>query len=105
MRILASVPLTNDPALDPALFVSDLQDAKKNSFFSKFLCLFLFELTSFFKDKKSQRSPETVEIKVFLHFLRVYIRIRIRTNILRIQMRVQEAQKHMDNTDPDPEHW
>ncbi len=36
-------PLT-DPAPDPALFVSDLQDAsKKFFFFSKFLCLFLFE--------------------------------------------------------------
>jgi hypothetical protein len=37
-----------DPAPDPALFVSDLQDAK-------FLCLFLFEgiFTSFLKDKMS----------------------------------------------------
>jgi hypothetical protein len=41
-----------DPDLfpEPALFASDLQDAKKQSF-----CLLLFEgtLTSFFKDKKS----------------------------------------------------
>jgi len=33
-----------DPAPDPALFINDLQDADKNNFFfSKFLCLFLFE--------------------------------------------------------------
>jgi hypothetical protein len=37
---------------------------------TKFLCLFFFggALTSFFKDKKPQRSHKTVEIKVFLHF-------------------------------------
>jgi hypothetical protein len=53
--------LVTDP--DPSLFVSDLQDANKIFFLSKFLFLFLFEdtFTSFFKDK-------TVEIKVFLHF-------------------------------------
>ncbi len=47
----------SDPALDPALFISDLQDANKNNFSPIFLCLFLFEgillFTSFFKDKKS----------------------------------------------------
>jgi len=52
-----------DPALDPALFISYLQDANKKFFlFSKFLFLFLFEytITSFFKDKNSLRSHETV---------------------------------------------
>jgi hypothetical protein len=41
-----------DPDLDPALFVSDLQNAKKRYFL---LCFFLHEgtFTSFFKDKKS----------------------------------------------------
>ncbi len=29
----------------------------------------------------------------------------IRTSVLRIRMRIQEAQKHTDSTDPDPEHW
>jgi hypothetical protein len=55
---------------DPAIFVNDLQDAKKNYFVSKFFCLILFEgtFTSFFKDKKSQRSHKTVGIKVFLYF-------------------------------------
>jgi hypothetical protein len=43
------------PAPDPAIFVTDLQDANKKLFFSKFFCLLLFEGTfkSFFKDKKS----------------------------------------------------
>jgi hypothetical protein len=54
---------TSVPYPDPALFVSDLQDANK-----KFFCLLLFEgtFTSFFKDKKSLRSHKTVEIEVFL---------------------------------------
>jgi hypothetical protein len=42
---------------DPAIFVTDLQDANKKLIFSaKFFCLLLFEGTfkSFFKDKKSK---------------------------------------------------
>ncbi len=41
-----------DLAPDPALFISDLQDAIKK--FSKFFCLLLFQgtFTSFFRDKK-----------------------------------------------------
>jgi hypothetical protein len=47
IRILGSVPLTN-PYPDPALFISDLQDANNK------IMLILFEgtFTSFFKDKK-----------------------------------------------------
>jgi hypothetical protein len=30
---------------------------------------------------------------------------RIRTSTKRIRMRIQEAQKHTDPTDPDLEHW
>ncbi len=45
---------------DPALFVSDLQDANKKYFFSlSFYALSFW----FFKYKKSQRSHKTVEIK------------------------------------------
>ncbi len=47
-----------DTDLDPAIFVIDLQDAsKKLIFLHNFFCLLLFEatLTSFFKDKKSNR--------------------------------------------------
>jgi hypothetical protein len=42
-----------DPDLDPAIFVNDLQDGKKNYFF----CLLLFEAkcTIFFKDKVTKR--------------------------------------------------
>ncbi len=41
-----------DPDPDPAIFVTDLQDANKKLFFSKFFCSLLFEgtFTSFFKD-------------------------------------------------------
>jgi hypothetical protein len=48
-----------DPDPDPAIFVIDLQDANKKNLFS---CLLLFEgtLTSFFKDKKSERNHKTV---------------------------------------------
>jgi len=46
----------SDPDHDPAFFVSDIQDVKM------FFCLF----TSFFKDKRSQRSHKTEGINVFL---------------------------------------
>ncbi len=57
-----------DPDPDPALFVTDLQDANKKLFFSKFFCLLLFEGTfiSFFKDKRSSGSHKTAGIMVFL---------------------------------------
>jgi hypothetical protein len=40
----------------------------KNKFIKKFVCILLFEhtFTSFFKDKKSKRSHNTVGINVFL---------------------------------------
>jgi hypothetical protein len=57
----------SDP--DPPVFVIDLQEANKKLIFKKtFFGLLLFEgtFTSFFKDKKSKRSNQTVGIKVFL---------------------------------------
>jgi hypothetical protein len=53
---------------DPAIFVNDLQDAKKKIILKKFFCLLLLEDTfiSFFKDKKSKRCHKAVGIKVFL---------------------------------------
>jgi len=45
-----------DPDADPAILVSDLQDANKKKFFSlSFFCLLLFHgtFTTFLKDKKS----------------------------------------------------
>jgi hypothetical protein len=57
---------------DPAIFIMDLQDAKKVGYtvpnLKKVFCLLLYEgtFTSFFKDKKSKRSHKTVGIEVFL---------------------------------------
>jgi hypothetical protein len=45
-----------DPAPDPALFVSDLQDANKKYFFTPSFYTYSFSggtFISFFKDKKS----------------------------------------------------
>jgi hypothetical protein len=57
-----------DPDPDPAIFVIDLQDAKKNELKKRFFCLLLFEgtFTSFFKNKKSKRSHRTVGTNGFL---------------------------------------
>jgi hypothetical protein len=53
---------------DPAIFVTNLQDAIKKLILYKFICLLLFEgtFTSFFKENKSKRSHKTVGIQVFL---------------------------------------
>ncbi len=63
---------------DPDLFVTDLQDATKKKI-SKFFCLVLFEgtVTSFFTDKRSNRSHIT-EIKGFLTFFAWSWKVRIR---------------------------
>jgi hypothetical protein len=73
---------------DPALFVRDLQEVKKKQIYSIF-CFFLAEgtFTSFFKDKKSERSHKTVEIKVFLLFFLHDGRIRIQSSDYRILIR------------------
>jgi hypothetical protein len=57
-----------EPDPDPAIIIIYFEDANKKLFFSMFFCLLLFEgtFTSFFKDKKSQRSHKTVGIEVFL---------------------------------------
>jgi hypothetical protein len=54
---------------DPVIFVIDLQDANKKLFKQKIFCFLLFEgrFTSFFKDKKSERSNKTVGFKAFLN--------------------------------------
>jgi hypothetical protein len=62
-----SMLLTNDPNSDPdpdpAIFVTDLQDANKKLIcLKKFFCFLLFECTL---DKKSKRSHKTAGIKVF----------------------------------------
>jgi hypothetical protein len=53
---------------DPAIFVINLHDANKNQIRLKsFSAYYFFEgtFTSFFKEKKSKRSHNTVGIKVF----------------------------------------
>jgi hypothetical protein len=69
-----------DPDPGPALFGSE--DANKKYFFLSFL--FIHTFPSVFKDKKSLKRQKTVEItgKVFLYFLLVErrIRVRMRTN-------------------------
>jgi hypothetical protein len=56
--------MDRDADPDSVIFVSDLPAVNKKLFF----CLLLFEdtFTSFFKDKKSERSHKTVGINVFL---------------------------------------
>jgi hypothetical protein len=52
---------------DPAIFVIDLQDAKKKQFFFKFFCLLLFEgtFTSFFKEKKVKKKSQSIRNQGF----------------------------------------
>ncbi len=73
--------------------------------------LILFEgtFTPFFKDKSNKEVTKQKKSRFFfiLLFVNGKIRIRIRTNKLRIRNRIHEAQKHTDPTDPhpDPDHW
>jgi hypothetical protein len=49
----------SDPAPDPALFVSGFQmstSTKNNFIFLSFFLRYIYMITSFFKDKKSQNS-------------------------------------------------
>ncbi len=58
---------------DPALFVSDSQDANKKSFFSNLPCsLVSGGIFTSFLNEKSLWSHETAENQVFLHFLHVF---------------------------------
>ncbi len=79
-----------DPAPDqvsyPALFISDLQDVNNKKFSVNFL-------NAYSSNIKSHISQKTVEIKVFLNFLLVYGRIRIRSQICtnKLRIRIQET--------------
>jgi hypothetical protein len=61
------------PGPDPAIFVFDLQGSnQKLPIFSKFSVYYFSEvhyITSFFKDKKSEKSHKTVGIKVLFTIL------------------------------------
>jgi hypothetical protein len=71
-------------------------------FLLKFFCLLLLiaTFTSFFKEKKVAKQQELL----FLLDNR-RIRSRIRISYYWIRIWIQEAQKHTDPTDPDPQHW
>jgi hypothetical protein len=66
-----------------------------------FLLLFEGTFTSFFKDKVAKQ----LESMFFLPFLLDNRRIRIWIHISDQWIRILEAQKHMDSTDPDPLLW
>jgi hypothetical protein len=75
---------------DPAIFVTDLQNAnKRNNFFLTFCLLPTLKVDLHNFSKKFKRSHKTVGIKVFLLFL--------------LDRRILKAQKHVDPVDP--EHW
>jgi hypothetical protein len=52
IRTRGSVPLTKDPAL----FISDLQDANQKNLFSKFFCLLLYFLKAHLKKLQKSRN-------------------------------------------------
>jgi hypothetical protein len=68
----------------PLSSVQWLTRCNKKSFFPKFFCLLLYEgaFTSVFINKMSKKSHKNSRNQGFLHFLLVYGRIRIRTQIL-----------------------
>jgi hypothetical protein len=92
--------LDPDPVPDPAIFVTDLQDANKNFFPLSFPTYYFLKvhLHHFSKIK----SHKIVGIRVFLLFLLDNRRTRIRTCDKRIL--IQEAQLHTDPADPDAQH-
>jgi hypothetical protein len=59
-------PLTNASGSGSCYFPRWPSRRQQKTNFLKSLCLLLYLLTSFVKDKKSQRSQKTVGIKVFL---------------------------------------
>jgi hypothetical protein len=78
---------------DPAIFVLDLTDGKKNFFFLSFSAYyFLVVLTLLSKKKSHKEVTIQKESRFFLLFLLDYRRIRIHTSYYWI--RIQEAQKH-----------
>jgi hypothetical protein len=97
-----------DPDPDPTFFIIDLQDANKKLIYKKFFCILLFEGT-FTKDKKVKKKSQKSINQGFSFFLLNdrRIRIRIHTSDWWIRIQIQEAYKHVDLEDPDPnlQHW
>ncbi len=100
-----------DPDADPAIFIIDLPKMPTKNLLQKIFFLLITSwryLNIIFKDKKkSKRSHKAEGINVFLTFLLGERRIqsRIHTSDWWIRIQIQEAQKHVDPVDPDPQHW
>jgi hypothetical protein len=104
-----------DSASDPALFVSELQDANEKYLFLKDFLLIRYFLKMHLhhspKIKSYKEDKKTVEIKVFLLFLLDDRRIQIRIRKIVTDPDTGEFQKHTDRPktygprDPDPQHW
>ncbi len=101
IRIRGSVPLTNGSGSGSFYFHQCRQktNLKKNSAY-----YFLKGLLHNFQRKKVKK-----ESRFFLLFLlndrRIRIQSRIHYSDYWIRIRIQEAQKHVDPVDPDPQHW
>jgi hypothetical protein len=107
IRIRGSMPLTNGFGF--CYFRHRPSRRQLNTNKKKFFCLLLFEgtFTSFFKVKKSRNQG-------FYHYFSLMIEgsgsgsipLTNRSDIgsRKIRNRIQEAQKHTDPTDPDPQH-
>jgi hypothetical protein len=68
---------------DPAIFIIDLQDANTKLLKKSFSASYFLKVdfTSFFKDKKYERSHKTLDLRLLLLFLLAdRIRIRIHTS-------------------------
>ncbi len=110
IRILGSVPLINGYGTRILHFSSMTfkMPTKNISISFYFLCLSFLKVPLHHSSKIKSHKDVTKQQKsrFFFIFLLVdeRIRIRIRTNNLRIQ-EDQKDQKHTDPTDPNPEHW
>jgi hypothetical protein len=99
IRIRGSIPLTNEPGSgfdpDPFIFIIDLQDANKKQILKKFSAYYFLKvlLHHFLKVKKKSQNSRNQGFSYY--FL---------LNDRRIRIRIQEAQKHVDPADPDPQH-
>ncbi len=110
IRIRGSMPLTNGSwsgsgsCIRILLFSSlTFKMPTRNKFKKKLFSLLatVFKVLYIFKDKKVKKSHNTVGIKIFLTIF--VMMIEGSGSIPLIRIRIQEAQKHTDPTDPDPQ--
>ncbi len=92
-------PLFTNPDPDSVLFVRDVLDANKNYHFLK------VHLHHSPKIKSHNEVTKQQKLRFFSKLWLVDGRIRIRNRTNKLRIRIQEAQKITDPTEPDPEHW